>query len=96
MDYKLFYSHLQSNDVDTQRAAVFDGIISDDEFPVELKSKLIGWYKTLTTIKNTGDTMAKSFCVSFLRFILATPEERGKMKDMGRMIASLAPKQERG
>ena len=94
-DFKLYYSHFQDNAVDTQRAAAFDAIISDAEFPAELKDKMQEWKRVLVSIKNMGENMAKSFVVSFIRFIMSTDEERKQAKRMGVLHNSLMPK-ERG
>ncbi len=90
-DFKLYYSHFQDNAVDTQRAAAYDAIISDPEFPAELKDKMQEWKRILVTIKNMGETMAKSFVVSFVRFIMSTDEEKKQAKRMGVLHNSLMP-----
>ena len=95
-DFTLYYSHFQDNAVDSQRAAAFDSIISDPEFPAEMKEKMQEWKRILVTIKNMGDTMAKSFVVSFLRFIMLSDEERKQAKRVGDLHNALMPKKERG
>ena len=90
-DYKLYYSHFQENAVDTQRAAAFDAIISDPEFPAELKNKMQDWKRVLVTIKNMDENMAKSFVVSFVRFIMLSDEERKQAKRMGVLHNSIMP-----
>ena len=90
-DVQLYYSHFQENAVDTQRAKVFDAIIAGPDFPEEMKDKMHEWMNTASSINNMGETMAKSLSVSFLRFVIATPQERSQARKMGIMHNSLQP-----
>ena len=89
-EIKVFYQHFQDNKVDTQRAAVFDEIMVDDFYPEELKAKLQSW-KTAYGTKNVGETMAKSFAISFLRFVMMSDQEREQARRMGEMHRALMP-----
>ncbi len=95
-EFDLYYKHFQENAVDTERAAVYDAILSDPEMPDQLKEKLMDWKRTLSTIKNMGETMSKSLSVSFMRFVMMTPAEQAQAKRMGELHNALMRNKERG
>lgn len=90
-ELELYYQHFQDSSIDSQRAKVYDEIMADDYFPVEMKNKLEQWSNQYGATKGVGVTMAKSLAISFLRIVMATKEEREQMMRMGRLHHSLAP-----
>ena len=89
---ELYYKNFQNSAVDKQRAQVYDDIMADDFFPEEMKAKLESWSTIYGTVKSVGETMAKSFAVSFLRFVMMTEEERRQASRIGQLHNSIAPK----